>query len=69
MQLVSDKIEILIFCGYMIMTVTIKILWGILVLGLLCGVGALATWGIPAPSAPVVKVIPNQKFLNPQQNS
>jgi len=51
------------------MTATIKILWGILVFGLLCGMVALATWGIPAPSAPVVKVIPNQKFLTPQQSS
>ncbi len=49
------------------MTATIKILWGILGLGLLCGMIALSTWGIPAPSTEVIKEIPYQKIFKSQE--
>lgn len=37
----------------------------VVVLGIAGGVAFLATRDIPAPSAPVVKVIPNDKALHP----
>jgi hypothetical protein len=45
------------------MSMIIKILWTILGLGLILSTIALATWGIPAPTAEMKKPIPISRFL------
>ena len=45
------------------MGMTVKILWTLLFVGFLFGVVALATWGIPAPTAEVTKILPNELFF------
>jgi hypothetical protein len=45
------------------MSLTIKILWGILGLSLLFSMIALATWGIPAPTATITKTLPAEQYL------
>jgi hypothetical protein len=40
----------------------VRALWGILALLILSGFIGLAMWGIPAPSVPIEKIIPNEKL-------
>jgi len=40
----------------------VRALWGMLALLILSGIATLAMWGIPAPSVPVEKIIPNEKL-------
>ena len=46
------------------MTKISTILFALIVIGLAGGAVFLATWEIPAPSSPVEKTIPDDKFPN-----
>ena len=45
------------------MSLTIKTLWGLLLFSFVVGAIALSKWGIPAPTTQVVKVIPNNTYI------
>ncbi|MGB0934560.1 MAG: hypothetical protein ACPGXY_00670 [Alphaproteobacteria bacterium] len=45
------------------MATTVKILWGLVFLGIICGAIALAKWGIPAPTVEVTKVFSTDQFV------
>ena len=40
----------------------VRALWGMMALLLLAGFLVLSMWGIPAPSTPIEKIIPNDKL-------
>jgi len=44
------------------MSIMVKSLWVVLLLGLTIGCVALSMFGIPSPSVEVTKVIPNENF-------
>lgn len=44
------------------MAFSIKLLWGLLALGLILGGVALSMWGIPAPTSEVRVTIPVEKL-------